>query len=58
MSKLLAGTTEHNLDLSLGSSGSKRNNLDQRDDKGFKVVDQGVPVGFEPEWSRNTRLKV
>ncbi|KAJ8500090.1 hypothetical protein OPV22_010642 [Ensete ventricosum] len=47
------GTIEHNLDLSLGSSGSKRINLDE----GFKVMDQGVPVGFEPEWSRNTRLK-
>ncbi|RRT34985.1 hypothetical protein B296_00047415 [Ensete ventricosum] len=53
----LAGAIEHNLDLSLGSSGSKRNNLDQRD-KGSSGMDQGVRIGPEPEWSRNTRSKV
>ncbi|URD76302.1 AP2 [Musa troglodytarum] len=50
------GTIEHNLDLSLGSSGSKRYNLDQRD-KGSSGMDQGVRIGPKPEWSRNTRSK-
>ncbi|WOK95085.1 floral homeotic protein APETALA 2-like [Canna indica] len=49
---------EHNLDLSLGSSGSKKeDNLEERDDEESNAMDQGVPLGFEPEWGRNTRLK-
>ncbi|KAG6512273.1 hypothetical protein ZIOFF_030370 [Zingiber officinale] len=40
-------SVQHNLDLSLGSSGSKDSN----------GKDQGVSLGAEPEWSRNTRVK-
>ncbi|XP_064999071.1 AP2-like ethylene-responsive transcription factor TOE3 isoform X1 [Musa acuminata AAA Group] len=50
---------EHNLDLSLGrsGSGSKRNKLEIMDDEGSNVVDQQLPMAFESEWNRDTRLK-
>ncbi|KAG6507153.1 hypothetical protein ZIOFF_032494 [Zingiber officinale] len=47
---LLAASVQHSLSLSLGSSRSKR-------DEDANGMDQGVSLGFEPEWSRNTRLK-
>ncbi|XP_072996594.1 APETALA2-like protein 5 isoform X1 [Typha latifolia] len=40
---------EHNLDLSLGSSGSKRG------DDSPHGADQGLPMAFNPEWQMNTR---
>ncbi|CAL9049270.1 AP2-like ethylene-responsive transcription factor TOE3 [Musa acuminata AAA Group] len=50
---------EHNLDLRLGrsGSGSKRNKLEIMDDEGSNVVDQQLPMAFESEWNRDTRLK-
>ncbi|XP_074572576.1 floral homeotic protein APETALA 2-like isoform X2 [Curcuma longa] len=43
-------SVQHSLSLSLGSSRSRR-------DEDGNGMDQGVSLGFEPEWSRNTRLK-
>ncbi|EHA8586340.1 APETALA2-like protein 5 [Cocos nucifera] len=48
---------EHNLDLCLGSSGTKRNNLEPMDDEGSNGMDQRLLVAFDPEWNRSTRLK-
>ncbi|KAJ6814394.1 putative AP2-like ethylene-responsive transcription factor TOE3 isoform X2 [Iris pallida] len=50
----------HNLDLSLGSSGSKRRSFDQMDEEGSAGMDQRVPMVFEHDWQsagRNTKAK-
>ncbi|CAL9750722.1 unnamed protein product [Musa acuminata subsp. burmannicoides] len=43
--------------LIMMSSGSKRNKLEIMDDEGSNVVDQQLPMAFESEWNRDTRLK-
>ncbi|CAL9089424.1 AP2-like ethylene-responsive transcription factor TOE3 isoform X1 [Musa acuminata AAA Group] len=48
---------EHNLDLSLGRSGSKRINLEMIDDESSSVVDQQFLIGSESERKHNMRLK-
>ncbi|URE32146.1 floral homeotic protein APETALA [Musa troglodytarum] len=53
----LADHIEHNLDLSLGRSGSKRTNLEMIDDESSNVVDQQFLMGSESEWKRNMRLR-
>ncbi|KAF8410097.1 hypothetical protein HHK36_002619 [Tetracentron sinense] len=47
---------EHNLDLSLGSSTSKRNSLELADDNRSSATDQqSPPMPFEPDWRNNNR---
>ncbi|KAJ0983851.1 hypothetical protein J5N97_002207 [Dioscorea zingiberensis] len=56
-----SGPLDHNLDLSLGSSGSKRSGPEVMDeDSNAAGVDQRVPLAFEPDWragNRTTRAK-
>ncbi|XP_026662179.1 AP2-like ethylene-responsive transcription factor TOE3 isoform X2 [Phoenix dactylifera] len=49
--------TEHNLDLCLGSSGTKRNDLEPMDDEATNGMDQRFPMALDPQWNRSTRLK-
>lgn len=54
-----AGNNDHNLDLSLGSSGSKRSS-DPMDEDSSGGMDQRVPMAFDPDWgggNRNTRTR-
>ncbi|XP_009396265.2 AP2-like ethylene-responsive transcription factor TOE3 isoform X3 [Musa acuminata AAA Group] len=44
---------EHNLDLSLGGSGSKRNYIETIDDEGTNIVDQLQHMASDSEWNRN-----
>ncbi|CAL9755860.1 unnamed protein product [Musa acuminata subsp. burmannicoides] len=44
---------EHNLDLSLGGSGSKRNYIETIDDEGTNIVDQLQQMASDSEWNRN-----
>ncbi|KAH7688596.1 AP2-like factor euAP2 lineage protein [Dioscorea alata] len=56
-----ASQLDHNLDLSLGSSGSKRSGLEVMDeDNNGAMMDQRVPFAMEPDWrlsNRTTRPK-
>lgn len=51
------GPIDHDLDLSLGCSGSKRNNLELAGDQGSSGMDQRVPIALELDWTRSTRPK-
>ncbi|ONK75459.1 uncharacterized protein A4U43_C03F17060 [Asparagus officinalis] len=51
---------DQTLELSLGSSGLKRGNMDQIDEESSVRIDQIVPMVFESDWKtsdRNTRIK-
>lgn len=51
-----ANQLDHNLDLSLGSSGSKRSGLEVMDeDNNGAMMDQRVPFAMEPDWRSNNR---
>jgi len=59
LSDNVAGSqTDHDLELSLGSLSSKRNNVEAMDEEGSIGMDQRMPMAFEPDWKRKTRLKV
>lgn len=56
MCEVIVGeNNEHNLDLSLGASGSKRINTDQIGEENSSVSDQRVPLGFELEVQPSNR---
>nr|AMS25570.1 APETALA2-like protein [Cattleya trianae] len=48
---------DHNLDLTLGSFGSKRSRLEPIQDDGLMTMDHRVPMNYESEWIRTTRAK-
>ncbi|WOL19085.1 hypothetical protein Cni_G27882 [Canna indica] len=57
--QILVRDPEHDLDLSLGSSGSKRIvNLEEKDDESTNGTDQQFSLDSEPFWRYNSRLKV
>jgi hypothetical protein len=54
--EVVVGEKEHNLDLSLGASGSKRMNADKAGEESSpSISDQRVPLGFELEVQPSNR---
>ncbi|CAA7406980.1 unnamed protein product [Spirodela intermedia] len=55
--KAAAAGAEHNLDLSLGISGSKRSNFDTMEESSAGAVDQlaGAPPPFDGDWRAGSR---
>lgn len=49
---------DYNLELSLGSLGSKRTSLEPMDEEGSIGMDQRVPMALELDWMRNSKAKV
>ncbi|KAJ6834879.1 floral homeotic protein APETALA 2 [Iris pallida] len=52
----LPSHNDHNLDLCLGSSGSKRSTFDQMDEEGSVGMDQRVPMVFEQDRRAENRI--
>ncbi|URD97180.1 floral homeotic protein APETALA [Musa troglodytarum] len=48
---------EHNLDLSLGRSGSKRSSAETVDDEGSNIVDQQLQMASDSDWHSSMMLK-
>ncbi|XP_018679956.2 floral homeotic protein APETALA 2 [Musa acuminata AAA Group] len=49
---------EHNLDLSLGRSGSKRSSTETIDDEGSNIVDQQQQMASDSDWHSSMMLKL
>ncbi|CAL9084161.1 unnamed protein product [Musa textilis] len=49
---------EHNLDLSLGRSGSKRSSAETVDDEGSNIVDQQLQMASDSDWHSSMMLKL
>lgn len=60
LAQFSGNAADHNLDLSLGGSASKQNNLELGDDSQVVTMDQhSVGMSFEADWrSRGFRPKV